>query len=227
MFSARLLVLALSPSSYRGPNRVALAHHVVKDTAPILIWFTLLSSIISLVIIHIVVVTSVSYGLSRFALEMVVRVLVLELIPLTAAMFVALRCALPNAAEIAALHGRGDFDVLSAGSSRAAAARDPAARRVGHVLGDAAGSCQLRCRRGARLPLGPRRDDRRIRELYADVRPCVQPGAVADLHAEDAGPELCRRIDSDRVGSLRSSQAVAGAPVPSCAGWCGCSSRSC
>ena len=68
MFSARLLVLALSPSSYRGLNRVALAHHVVKDTAPNLIWFTLLSATISLVIIHIVVVTSVSYGLSRFAL---------------------------------------------------------------------------------------------------------------------------------------------------------------
>jgi phospholipid/cholesterol/gamma-HCH transport system permease protein len=117
MFSARLLVLALSPSSYRGHNLAAMAHHVVMDTAPILFWFMLLSSLISLVIIHIVVVTSVSYGLSRFALEMVVRVLVLELIPLTAAMFVALRCALPNAAEIAALHVRGDLDTLSAGSA--------------------------------------------------------------------------------------------------------------
>jgi phospholipid/cholesterol/gamma-HCH transport system permease protein len=117
MFSARLLVLALSPSTYRGPNRAALARHLVEDTAPILLWFTLMTSIVSLVIIHIVVVTSVSYGLSRFALEMVVRVLVLELIPLSAAMFVALRCALPNAAEVAALHGRGAFDGLSAGGS--------------------------------------------------------------------------------------------------------------
>jgi len=113
LFSAKLLVLAFSPSSYRGPNLAALARHLVKDTAPILLWFTLLTSIISLVIIHIVVVTSVSYGLSRFALEMVVRVLVLELIPLTAAMFVALRCALPNAAEIAVLHERGAFDGTS------------------------------------------------------------------------------------------------------------------
>lgn len=117
MFSARLLVLALSPSTYRGPNLVALSRHLVKDTAPILMWFTLMTSIISLVIIHIVVVTSESYGLSRYALEMVVRVLVLELIPLTAAMFVALRCALPNAAEVAALHTRGDFEILSASSA--------------------------------------------------------------------------------------------------------------
>jgi phospholipid/cholesterol/gamma-HCH transport system permease protein len=114
MFSARLLVLALSPSTYRGPNLAALSRHLVEDTAPILLWFTLMTSIVSLVIIHIVVVTSVSYGLSRYALEMVVRVLVLELIPLTAAMFVALRCALPNATEVAALQARGTIDALSA-----------------------------------------------------------------------------------------------------------------
>ena len=43
-------------------------------------WFTLLAALVSLVLIRIVVVTAVSYGLSRYALEMVVRVLVLELI---------------------------------------------------------------------------------------------------------------------------------------------------
>jgi phospholipid/cholesterol/gamma-HCH transport system permease protein len=117
MFSARLLALALSPSTYRGPNLAALSRHLVEDAAPILLWFTLMTSIVSLVIIHIVVVTSVSYGLSRYALEMVVRVLVLELIPLTAAMFVALRCALPNAAEVAALRASGAFDVRSASSA--------------------------------------------------------------------------------------------------------------
>ena len=116
LFSAKLLVLALSPSSYRGANLAALARHLVKDTTPVLLWFTLMTSIISLVIIHIVVVTSVSYGLSRYALEMVVRVLVLELIPLTAAMFVALRCALPNASEVAALRAQGALDAPAAAS---------------------------------------------------------------------------------------------------------------
>jgi len=103
LFSARLAVLAFSPSSYRGAGRAGLARHLVDDTGPVLLWFTLLSALVSLVIIHIVVVTSVSYGLSRYALEMVVRVLVLELIPLTAAMFVALQVALPNAAEVSAV----------------------------------------------------------------------------------------------------------------------------
>ena len=40
------------------------------------------------------VVTAISYGLSQYALQMMVRVLVLELIPLSAAMFVALRSGL-------------------------------------------------------------------------------------------------------------------------------------
>jgi phospholipid/cholesterol/gamma-HCH transport system permease protein len=57
-------------------------------------WFTLASSLFSLVLIRIVVVTAYSYGLSQYALEMMVRVLVLELIPLGAALFVALRAGL-------------------------------------------------------------------------------------------------------------------------------------
>jgi phospholipid/cholesterol/gamma-HCH transport system permease protein len=51
-----------------------------------------------------------SYGLSQYALEMVIRVLVLELIPLTAALFVALRCTIPDGAEVAMMRLRGDFE---------------------------------------------------------------------------------------------------------------------
>jgi phospholipid/cholesterol/gamma-HCH transport system permease protein len=110
--SAIIGVLALSPSSYGRANRDALARNVVVDTLPMLGWFTLLSALISLVLIRIVFVTSLSYGLSRYALEMVVRVLVLELIPLTAALFVAVRCSIPNGAEVAALRRSGAFDAL-------------------------------------------------------------------------------------------------------------------
>jgi phospholipid/cholesterol/gamma-HCH transport system permease protein len=103
---ALLLVLALSPSSYGADNRRALARHIYEGTAPALLWFTVLTTLISLVLIRIVLVTALSYGLSQYALEMVVRVLVLELIPLTAALFAALRCTIPNATEIAALRAR-------------------------------------------------------------------------------------------------------------------------
>jgi phospholipid/cholesterol/gamma-HCH transport system permease protein len=74
--------------------RALIARQIHITTWQILPWFTLLSALISLVLIRIVVVTALNYGLSQYALEMVVRVLVLELIPLVAALFVTLRCAL-------------------------------------------------------------------------------------------------------------------------------------
>ena len=111
-FGALILSLALSPASYSRDNRRAMAQKIVLGTTPNLVWFTVLSALISLVLIRIVVVTALSYGLSKYALEMVVRVLVLELIPLTAALFVALRCTLPDGAELAEMRARGDLDAL-------------------------------------------------------------------------------------------------------------------
>jgi phospholipid/cholesterol/gamma-HCH transport system permease protein len=106
---AQLLTLALSPPSYSAAYRQALLRHIVLGTAPSLLSFTVLTTLLSLVVIRIVLVTSVSYGLTQYALEMVVRVLVLELIPLTAALFAALRCTIPRAADVAALRSRGQW----------------------------------------------------------------------------------------------------------------------
>ncbi|MGH6627246.1 MAG: MlaE family ABC transporter permease [Burkholderiaceae bacterium] len=111
-FGALMLVLALSPSTYRRENRLALARQLYLDTAPILLGFTVLCALISLVLTRIVVVTALSYGLSQYALEMVIRVLVLELIPLTAALFVALRCTIPHGAELARMRRRGVLDEM-------------------------------------------------------------------------------------------------------------------
>ena len=110
---ALLLALALSPSSYDAPNRAALARHLYFGTAPALLSFGVLTTLISVVLIRIVVVTALSYGLSQYALEMVVRVLVLELIPLTAALFAALRCTFPHAAQLALLRTQGGWDAWS------------------------------------------------------------------------------------------------------------------
>src|SRR5687768_16028524 len=111
-FGASILVLAMSPSSYGRETRAALMRHIYLDTAPILCWFTALAALLTVVLTKIVVVTARSYGLSQYALEMVIRVLVLELIPLTAALFVALRCTIPNGAALAEMRRTGHFDVL-------------------------------------------------------------------------------------------------------------------
>jgi len=114
---ALLLALALSPASYRAALRPAIAQQLVAAAAQTLAWFTLLALLLSVVLTHIVIVTAESYGLTRFAIEMVVRVLVLELIPLAAALAVALRYSLPTAAELVALRRQAGWD--------AATLRDP------------------------------------------------------------------------------------------------------
>jgi len=109
---AVLMVLALSPSSYTRDTRARIARAIVLEATPILLWFTLGAALFGLVLIRIVVVTAASYGLSQYALQMVVRVLVLELIPLTAAIFVALRIGLPDGRELARMRLRGELDAL-------------------------------------------------------------------------------------------------------------------
>lgn len=101
LLAAQILVLAVLPSSYRPAEqrRVVLLNLYVA-TAPLLTWFVVLSALISVVLIRIVVATAYSYGLSQYALEVLVRTLVLELIPLYAALFVALRYAMPGAQRI-------------------------------------------------------------------------------------------------------------------------------
>lgn len=107
---ARVLAFALSLPGHSPEYRRSLLVRIYFGTVPLVLWFTVLSSVISLVIIRIVVVTAQSYGLSEYALQMVVRVLVLELIPLTAALFVALRVTLPDGVEVAAAHAQGKLD---------------------------------------------------------------------------------------------------------------------
>lgn len=120
---AALLALALSPSSWTPSARRALGRQLVADTLPILAGFSLLAALLTLVITRIVVVTASSYGLSQYALEMVIRVLVLELLPLTACLFVALRTTIASGAALGRLRRLAE--------EAAARQGQPAARRDG------------------------------------------------------------------------------------------------
>lgn len=109
---AVILVLALSPSSYSRESRAAMGRHIYLTTAPILLGFSVLCALVTVVLTRIVLVTALSYGLSQYALQVVIRVLVLELIPLTAALFVAMRCTIPDGAELAALQASGELEEM-------------------------------------------------------------------------------------------------------------------
>ena len=106
-FGAQMMVMALSPSSYRRGQRHVMYRHFYAATAPFLAGFTVISALVSMVIIRIVVATASSYGLSRYALDVLVRSLVIELLPLLVALFVALRYTMPGGEEVAALRAQG------------------------------------------------------------------------------------------------------------------------
>jgi phospholipid/cholesterol/gamma-HCH transport system permease protein len=92
-FSALTVVAALSPACYDRRTGRSLACMLCLGAWQMLPGYLLASILISTVLTRIVAVTAGSYGLSHLALETIVRVLVLELIPLAAALFVALRVA--------------------------------------------------------------------------------------------------------------------------------------
>lgn len=109
---AQIFVLALSPSSYRSSQRLVMARHVYAASASQLSVFTALSALVSLVIIRIVVATTLSYGLSQYALELLIRTLVLELLPLSVALFVAVRTTMPQGQQVRDMRERGELDAL-------------------------------------------------------------------------------------------------------------------
>jgi phospholipid/cholesterol/gamma-HCH transport system permease protein len=133
---AGILVLALSPASYTAANRAVLLRNMYANTAPILLGFTVVCALVTLILTRIVVVTAHSYGLSHYALQLVIRVLVLELIPITAALFVALRCTIPDGAELLALHAKGQLD-MSSGKEWTAMQREVPPRLVAGLFSGA------------------------------------------------------------------------------------------
>src|SRR5476649_303430 len=183
-FAVLIVATALTPASYGGTHRPALARRIVIAAAPNLLWFTVLSALVSLVLIRIVVVTALSYGLSRFALEMVVRVLVLELIPLTAALFVALRSTLPAGVEFAQQRGAGGLYPGTTINSAALLHSEFFPRVAAGMF-----AVWLHAVGAARL--------------HARGRPGVRPERGADPGAEGGLLQRRRRTDSDGVVLLR------------------------
>ncbi len=131
-FAAVAFATALSPSAYDPTTRRIAARQIYFSAWQILPGFTLVCGALSWVLIRIVIRSSNDYGLSGYALELTVRVLVLELIPLFAALFVGLRSGAAINTEVVLMHIRGDLDALQR------AGRDPLRHElVPRVIGSA------------------------------------------------------------------------------------------
>lgn len=117
-FGAFATAAALSPSTY-GPEARGLAVRQVYHTAwTVLPGYLAFTALMSVVVIEIVREAATRYGLAQVSLELVLRVLILELIPLLTALFVALRSGAAIGTEVALMRASGELqDHEDAGAS--------------------------------------------------------------------------------------------------------------
>lgn len=113
-FAALSLAAAFSASAYDRDMRRLAARQIYLSAWPALPGFLLACTTLAYVLVRIVVGTARDFGLSGYALELTVRVLVIELLPLLAALAVGLRSGAAMSAHVALKHVRGDFARLHA-----------------------------------------------------------------------------------------------------------------
>ena len=111
-FAAGAVLVALNPATYNSATRSVVYKQIYFTAGQILGQFTLFAALMSFVVIQIVVSTARDYGLSEFALEVVLRLLVLEVLPLLTALFVALRSGAAINAEVALMHIHDEIEAL-------------------------------------------------------------------------------------------------------------------
>ncbi len=113
-FAALLFVAAGSPRIHDGPTRRLSAAVLCSSAWQTLPGYLLASLLISAVMTRIVAVTADSYGLTHLALEAILRVFIVELLPLASTLFVALR-AVPMAMQyLCARSAANDFLIQDA-----------------------------------------------------------------------------------------------------------------
>jgi phospholipid/cholesterol/gamma-HCH transport system permease protein len=109
-FAAITVVMALSPATYDRTMRRVAARQVYFSAWQALPGFALACAVLGAVLMRIVIGTAHEYGFSQYAVELAVRWLVVELFPLLAALFVALRSGAAIGARVALMHTRGELD---------------------------------------------------------------------------------------------------------------------
>jgi phospholipid/cholesterol/gamma-HCH transport system permease protein len=112
LFAFAAAAAALSPSAYTARTRALAMRHLYFNAWHVLPRFTLFMALASLVVIAITITLARDYGLAQFALELVFHGVVLELIPLLTAFYVALRSGAAIVTEVAMMRVSGELDHL-------------------------------------------------------------------------------------------------------------------
>lgn len=111
-FATIAVVGVLSPSTYNKATRQIVQKQIYFTAWQILPGFTAFAALFSYLIIEIVGATARKYGLYDYAPELIVRVLVLEILPLMTALFIALRTGAAINTEVALMKIQNELDAL-------------------------------------------------------------------------------------------------------------------
>jgi len=111
-FGARALARAMSPSTYNGASLEVVQKQIYFTAWEILPGFTAFVALLCLIIIQIVGDTARSFNLYGYALELVIRLLALEVLPLLTAVFVALRTGAAMSTEVALMKIHNELEAF-------------------------------------------------------------------------------------------------------------------
>jgi len=112
-FLARALLLLADRATWNRATYDVVVKQVYFTAVQILPVFLGYALVISWLMIAIILSTARQFGLTEFATEMVIRVLVLELLPFLTALFVALRSGSAINTEVALMRVNNELDALA------------------------------------------------------------------------------------------------------------------
>ncbi len=112
-FGAIALAGIFSPGLYNSATRTVVQKQIYFTAWQIIGSFSLFAALLSLLLIQITITATRNYGLGDYALEVVLRVLVIELLPLITALFVALRSGAAINAEVALMKITNEIEALA------------------------------------------------------------------------------------------------------------------
>lgn len=112
-FLGRALLLLLDRATWNQATFDVVIKQVYFTAVQILHVFLGYALIISWLIVTIILSTAREFGLTEFAMEMTIRVLVLELLPFLTALFVALRSGSAINTEVALMRVNNELDALA------------------------------------------------------------------------------------------------------------------
>lgn len=111
-FAFSVVAAVLSPKLYTPRARTATTRQIYFTAWQVLPGFALFAAALSVVVVEITLRTARQFALEQYALELIFRALVLELMPLLTALFVALRSGSAISTEIALARVAGEFHNL-------------------------------------------------------------------------------------------------------------------